>query len=111
MLRSCLLTTFVGTAASLVATTSGLLLGSFHSHQTASPSRRTNTIMRAKSNSNNSKDKAVIDLQLHTIRQSPAETLVSLSEACNTLGVESFDVYGDYQSNPLNLICVSLSPR
>ncbi|KAK1732953.1 hypothetical protein QTG54_016284 [Skeletonema marinoi] len=56
--------------------------------------------MRAKSNSNNSKDKAVIDLQLHTIRQSPAETLASLSEACNTLGVESFDVYGDYQSNP-----------
>uniref|UniRef100_A0A7S2MBC8 Aromatic amino acid beta-eliminating lyase/threonine aldolase domain-containing protein n=1 Tax=Skeletonema marinoi TaxID=267567 RepID=A0A7S2MBC8_9STRA len=100
MLRSCLLTTFVGTAASLVATTSGLLLGSFHSHQTASPSRRTNTIMRAKSNSNNGKDKAVIDLQLHTIRQSPAETLASLSEACNTLGVESFDVYGDYQSNP-----------
>lgn len=40
----------------------------------------------------------VIDLQLHTIRQSAAESLASLSEACKTLGVESFDVYGDYQS-------------
>eukprot|EP00984_Skeletonema_dohrnii_P033875 scaffold31942_cov155-Skeletonema_dohrnii-CCMP3373.AAC.5 len=95
----CLLTALVG-ATSLVASTSGLLLGSFHSHRATPLSRRTNAIMRATSNNNNDKDKSVIDLQLHTIRQSPAETLASLSEACNTLGVESFDVYGDYQSNP-----------
>jgi threonine aldolase len=44
-------------------------------------------------------DKVRVDLQLHTIRQSPAETLASLSEASKTLGVAAFDVYGDYQSS------------
>ncbi len=46
-----------------------------------------------------SAEKRCIDLQLHTIRQSPSETLASLSEACKSLDVESFDVYGDYQSS------------
>ncbi|KAL7447878.1 hypothetical protein ACHAWC_000174, partial [Mediolabrus comicus] len=46
-----------------------------------------------------STEKRCIDLQLHTIRQSPSETLASLSEACKSLDVESFDVYGDYQSS------------
>ncbi|KAL9185488.1 hypothetical protein ACHAXT_003265 [Thalassiosira profunda] len=35
----------------------------------------------------------IIDLQTHTRRQSPAETLASLSTACDRLGVDAFDVY------------------
>src|SRR5210317_1429097 len=38
-----------------------------------------------------SAEKRCVDLQLHTIRQSPSETLASLSEACQSLDVESFD--------------------
>ena len=97
--------------AAYLASTSALLLGTFPSHRR--PVSTTRRRMLASSNNNNDggstssphdpppsiADK-VIDLQLHTIRQSPAETLASLSEACTTLGVESFDVYGDYQSNP-----------
>ena len=97
--RRRLMKTLLG-VASLVASTSGFLLGTFHSHQTTLRSgRHTDPIMVAKSNNNNDEDKDVIDLQLHTIRQSPAATLRSLSEACKALEVESFDVYGDYQSD------------
>ena len=98
--RRRLIKTLLG-VASLVASTSGFLLATFHSHQTTLLScRHTDLIMPAKSNNKNDEDTAIIDLQLHTIRQSPAETLSSLSEACKALEVESFDVYGDYQSNP-----------
>lgn len=97
----CLLTTTLIGAASLVASTAGLLHGTFHSNQIPPrSSRRANSIMLAKNTINNDEGKAVIDLQLHTVRQSPAETLASLSQACKTLEVESFDVYGDYQANP-----------
>lgn len=97
----CLTTTLLGVAV-LVASASGLLLGAFHSHHrtTLRSSRHTDPMALTKSNNNNDEDKAVIDLQLHTVRQPPAETLASLSKACKTLEVESFDVYGDYQSNP-----------
>mmetsp|Transcript_15952 Transcript_15952/g.28742 ORF Transcript_15952/g.28742 Transcript_15952/m.28742 type:complete len:568 (+) Transcript_15952:55-1758(+) len=39
----------------------------------------------------------VIDLQTHTDRKPPADTLTSLSEACKRLGVDAFDVYGDFE--------------
>ena len=38
----------------------------------------------------------IIDLQTPTCRESPANTLASLSEACQQLGVDAFDVYGDF---------------
>ena len=38
----------------------------------------------------------LVDLQTHTIRKSPAETLADLSSACQRLGIDTFDVYGDF---------------
>mmetsp|Transcript_21114 Transcript_21114/g.33143 ORF Transcript_21114/g.33143 Transcript_21114/m.33143 type:complete len:571 (-) Transcript_21114:146-1858(-) len=37
-----------------------------------------------------------IDLQTHTDRKPPTDTLTSLSEACKRFGVDAFDVYGDF---------------
>jgi hypothetical protein len=39
-----------------------------------------------------------IDLQTPAIRESPANALESLSRACRRLGVDAFDVYGDFDS-------------
>ncbi|KAL7529033.1 hypothetical protein ACHAXR_002755, partial [Thalassiosira sp. AJA248-18] len=38
----------------------------------------------------------LLDLQTHTLRKSPADTLASLSKACERLGVDTWDVYGDF---------------
>lgn len=38
----------------------------------------------------------LVDLQTHTIRKSPAETLADLSSACQRLGIDTLDVYGDF---------------
>ena len=38
----------------------------------------------------------LVDLQTHTIRKSPAETLADLSSACRRLCIDTFDVYGDF---------------
>ena len=38
----------------------------------------------------------VIDLQTYTKRKSPSDTLADLSTACKELGVDAFDVYGDF---------------
>lgn len=40
----------------------------------------------------------VIDLQLHTMREAPCAALLSLSAFCRERGIESFDVYGDFNS-------------
>jgi hypothetical protein len=40
----------------------------------------------------------ILDLQTPTIHESPANTLASLSEACQRLGVDAFDVYRDFGS-------------
>ena len=98
-----LLTSLVG--ASFIALTSSFL-HDIYSHQTAHShySTHSNTLlMLANTNTNNhdysKQSSSLINLQLHTVRQCPSETLASLSEACKTLGIESFDVYGDYQSD------------
>mmetsp|Transcript_33 Transcript_33/g.74 ORF Transcript_33/g.74 Transcript_33/m.74 type:complete len:581 (+) Transcript_33:136-1878(+) len=41
----------------------------------------------------------VIDLQTHTHRKSPADVLSHLSNACQELGIESYDYYGDFQAD------------
>lgn len=41
----------------------------------------------------------VLNLQMHTLRESPADTFASLSEACQRLGIDAFDVYGDFDSD------------
>ena len=46
--------------------------------------------------------KKTLDLQLHTRRKSPADFLSSLSDACKRLGVDAFDVYGDFESDATN---------
>lgn len=38
----------------------------------------------------------VVDLQIYTKRKSPSDTLADLSIACKELGVDAFDVYGDF---------------
>ena len=38
----------------------------------------------------------VIDLQLQHQTQSPMEKMESIADACEILGVEKLDVYGDY---------------
>ena len=38
----------------------------------------------------------VIELQTYTKRKSPSDTLADLASACNELGVDEFDVYGDF---------------
>ena len=38
----------------------------------------------------------VIDLQLHTRREAPCDMLRSLSTFCEERGIESFDMYGDF---------------
>ena len=40
----------------------------------------------------------VIDLQLHTLRKPPSEFLSTLSKECEILGVNEFDLYGDFHS-------------
>ncbi len=40
-----------------------------------------------------------IDLQTHTQRTSPSDVLSHLSKACHELGIESYDCYGDFQSD------------
>lgn len=79
-----------------------------HTHQSdASPKKyptSTSQIMSFKNNNDDKVQKApvtekVLDLQMHTRRKSPAETLASLSDACETLGIDTFDVYGDFDSD------------
>ena len=41
----------------------------------------------------------VIELQTHTKRKPPSETLVDLSTSCKELGVDTFDIYGDFDSD------------
>ena len=41
----------------------------------------------------------MIDLQLHTLRKSPTEFLSSLATDCERLGIENFDLYGDFHSD------------
>lgn len=112
MIKSCIRKISLTSSLAVVAlrltnTASGLLLSS----PAASTLRQNKRFMLANSNSgdgdstssttaSSSTHKEIIDLQSHTLRRSPAETLLCLSEACQTLGVNSFDVYGDYQSSP-----------
>ncbi|EED94114.1 predicted protein [Thalassiosira pseudonana CCMP1335] len=42
--------------------------------------------------------KDLIDLQTHTVRPSPSDVLSHLSKACDLLGIEAYDVYGDFTS-------------
>lgn len=41
----------------------------------------------------------MIDLQLHTSRKSPAEFLSTLAADSQSLGIENFDLYGDFNSD------------
>lgn len=50
-------------------------------------------------NTENSDVSTVIDLQLHTRRKPPSDFLSSLSEDCEKLGVDAFDLYGDFASD------------
>mmetsp|Transcript_38090 Transcript_38090/g.55932 ORF Transcript_38090/g.55932 Transcript_38090/m.55932 type:complete len:139 (+) Transcript_38090:124-540(+) len=50
------------------------------------------TEMRQSKNSHDD----IIDLQPPHFRRSPAEVMESITNACTTLGVQSFDVYGDF---------------
>ena len=50
-------------------------------------------------NEKNRKESEIIDLQTHTQRKSPSDVLSHISEACQSLGVDSHDVYGDFSSD------------
>mmetsp|Transcript_8458 Transcript_8458/g.18268 ORF Transcript_8458/g.18268 Transcript_8458/m.18268 type:complete len:529 (-) Transcript_8458:221-1807(-) len=77
-----------------------------HRHWQTHSTKRYYPARMASDNSNNIDDdglseasiltEKIVDLQMHTLRKSPADTLASLSEACNRLGIDAFDVYGDF---------------
>lgn len=41
----------------------------------------------------------IINLQTHTNRSSPKDTLTNLAQACTHLDINTFDVYGDFESD------------
>jgi hypothetical protein len=50
-------------------------------------------------NTNSNDVSSVIDLQLHTRRKPPSDFLASLSDDCKRLGIDTFDLYGDFTSD------------
>jgi len=65
-----------------------------------SPSLQHETKVMLSDIKNNNDDPSradVIELQTYTKRKSPSDTLADLSTACKELGVDTFDIYGDFE--------------